>query len=75
MCHYYVLQASNTEQSTTLTVQGSGFGTDASMLNVMVGPQACQVVGVPTDIEFTCDVEHLPTGTHDLKVLVTGKGL
>ncbi|ESO84871.1 hypothetical protein LOTGIDRAFT_131466, partial [Lottia gigantea] len=58
---------------TSIDVQGSGFDETMSNNKVMIGGVAC----TPTytnETHITCDVGNGPTGIHEIKVMIAGKG-
>ncbi|KAI8520672.1 Fibrocystin-L [Branchiostoma belcheri] len=59
--------------STDLTITGSGFSTNTSLINVDIGGVAC-VVATATAEQITCSVQEGAGGTHAVQLTVGGKG-
>ncbi|KAJ8334858.1 hypothetical protein SKAU_G00404970 [Synaphobranchus kaupii] len=60
--------------STTVTVTGSGFGSSLDDVEVFAGDVELEATAV-TDGSITLAVGPMPAGDHDLKVVITNKGL
>ena len=60
------------EMGDTIVIAGTGFGTDGSAVDILIGDEFCAVVSV-TDIEISCTVGATPAGTH--QVYVTNQAL
>ncbi|XP_069051252.1 PKHD1 like 1, tandem duplicate 1 [Lepisosteus oculatus] len=60
--------------STTLTIQGSGFGSQAEDVVVLIGSAPFAASDV-ADTNITCSIGPLPAGFYSLKVVVLSKGL
>ncbi|KAK3716577.1 hypothetical protein RRG08_039372 [Elysia crispata] len=60
--------------STSFTITGTGFGTDNSVVSVLLSNETCTVSGSVTDTSITCSAGRLPVGDNDVKVYVDGKG-
>ncbi|XP_068094025.1 fibrocystin-L-like [Hyperolius riggenbachi] len=60
--------------STTLFINGSGFGEDINDVVVYVGDKAVNVVNI-NDTSIICTVDPIPASNYLLKVIVRSKGL
>ena len=57
----------------TVTLTGSGFGSDISKINVKVGTETCTPKTVSGG-KITCSVGNIPVGNNAIHVTVVGKG-
>ena len=69
----YIFQNVVTQSETTVSINGSGFGTDGSKVSFKVGDNDCSIDSI-TDTEITCTLGALRKGSHDVVVTVSGKG-
>ncbi|GFS10808.1 polycystic kidney and hepatic disease-like 1 [Elysia marginata] len=60
--------------TTSFTITGTGFGTDNSLVTVLLSNETCTLTAPVTDTSITCSAGRLPVGANDVKVYVDGKG-
>ncbi|XP_021344842.1 fibrocystin-L-like, partial [Mizuhopecten yessoensis] len=76
-----VTPQSATGETTTLTINGTMFGTTRSSVTVSLSSKAlaqsyaCNLTSAPIDTEIQCSIENLPVGNNNIEVHIIGKGI